>query len=174
MRRHPSSLLIASAAALLTIVCLQAESGDPLAPLRFLVGDWTAIESPAGERGRFTFTLGVQNHVIVRTNEAIYDATPQHPASRHDDLMVIYSENGSIKADYFDNEGHVIRYGVRSDGANRVVFVSDPNPREPRFRLTYTAAADGVLTGSFEIAAPGSGDAFKPYLSWKARRTKKS
>jgi hypothetical protein len=172
MRRHPSSLLIASATALLTIAGLHAQRGDPLAPLRFLVGDWAAIDSPAGERGSFTFRRGVQDHVIIRTNEAIYDATPQHPASRHDDLMVIYSENGSLKADYFDNESHVIRYAVRSDRANHVVFVSDPNPREPRFRLTYTAAGDGTLTGAFEIAAPGTPEAFKPYLSWHARRAK--
>jgi SAM-dependent methyltransferase len=145
---------------------------DEFGALRFLVGDWIAIDTPDGERGGFTFTLGVQNHVMVRTNEAIYDATPQHPASRHDDLMVIYSENGSLKADYFDNEGHVIRYAVRPDGANRVVFVSDPNPREPRFRLTYTAGADGVLTGAFDVAAPGAPDAFKPYLSWHARRSR--
>ena len=87
-----------------------------------------------------------------------------------DDLLVIYGDNGSLKADYFDSEAHVIRYLVDVRPPNAVVFVSDPNPREPRYRLTYTAAADGVLIGSFDIAAPGSPDAFKPYLSWKARK----
>ena len=51
-----------------------------------------------------------------------------------------------------------------------VVFVSDPSSREPRYRLTYSMSPDGVLLGSFELAPPGSPDAFKPYLSWKARR----
>ena len=148
-----------------------AQTTDQFGALAFLMGDWEAIDAPPGERGSFSFTLGVQNHVMVRTNSAIYDATPQHPASRHDDLMVIYREGDSIKADYFDNEGHVIRYTVHAMDPHRVVFVSDPNPREPRFRLTYAGASDGTLTGSFETAAPGT-DTFTPYLSWKAQKTR--
>jgi len=143
---------------------------DPLAPLRFLAGDWIAIDTPAGETGSFTFKLAVQDRVLVRSNEANYTATPERAASRHEDLLLIYSENGSLKADYFDSEGHVIRYAVQPRQPNAVVFLSDPGPREPRYRLTYTVASDGVLIGSFEIAPPGSPESFKPYLSWKARR----
>src|SRR4051794_33511311 len=82
---------------------------DPLSPLHFLVGDWRAIETAPGETGAFAFKLSVQDRVIIRTNEAVDAAHAQRPASRHDDLMVIYAEDGSLKADYFDNEGHVIR-----------------------------------------------------------------
>src|SRR5437764_11298026 len=78
---------------------------DSFAPLGFLLGEWRAIDTPAGETGAFAFTPAVQDRVIVRTNEANYAATAGRPASRHDDLLVIYSENGSLKADYFDNEG---------------------------------------------------------------------
>ena len=159
-------------AALLIVLVAHATRAqtDPLSPLRFLIGDWVAIDMPPGETGSFTFKPAADGHVIVRNNEANYAATAERAASRHDDLLVIYSENGSLKADYFDSEGHVIRYGVVSRMPNAVVLVSDPNPREPRYRLTYTTGAAGVLLGSFEIAAPGSPDAFKPYLSWKARR----
>jgi hypothetical protein len=143
--------------------------GDSIATLRFLIGDWQAIDTAPGETGSFTFKLAVQDHVVVRTNEAVYAATAERPASRHDDLLIIYGENGSLKADYFDNEGHVIRYALQPK-AQAVVFVSDPSPREPRYRLTYSMSPDGVLLGSFELAPPGSPDAFKPYLSWKARR----
>jgi hypothetical protein len=154
---------------------------DPLAPLRFLVGDWIAIDTPAGETGSFTFTLAVQDRVLVRTNEANYAATQERAASRHEDLLLIYSQDGSLKADYFDSEGHVIRYAVsafttslpKAAGPAKqprqptgVLFLSDPNPREPR----YILASDGVLGGSFEIAPTGSPESFKPYLSWKARR----
>lgn len=109
---------------------------------------------------------------MLRTNEATYAAASQRPASRHDDLMVIYSEGGSMKADYFDNEGHVIRYAVRLRGSNGVVFVSDAKPSEPRYRLSYEMGADGVLSGTFAIAAPGAPEAFTPYFSWSARKTK--
>jgi hypothetical protein len=155
------------------VFALSAGTGaqtDALSHLRFLVGDWRAVDTPAGETGAFTFKLAVQDHVIVRTNEASYAATADRPASRHDDLLVIFSENGSLKADYFDNEGHVIRYSVQTPAPNVAIFVSDASAREPRYRLTYRGAAHGALDGSFEIAPPGSPDAFKPYLSWKAER----
>ena len=43
---------------------------DGFAALRFLLGDWQAVDLPAGESGGFTFTLGVQDHVLIRTNRA--------------------------------------------------------------------------------------------------------
>ena len=149
---------------------MASAEADPFARLRFLLGDWQAIETPAGETGAFSFKLIVQDHVIMRTNEANYAATTDRPALRHEDLLVIYSENGSLKADYFDSESHVIRYAVETRGQNVVAFISEAGPREPKYRLTYRADPDGRLAGSFEIAPPGSPDAFKPYLSWKAQR----
>ncbi|PYR07189.1 MAG: hypothetical protein DMF99_23870 [Acidobacteria bacterium] len=158
-------------AAIVMVVVLTAPLGaDDLAQLKFLIGRWQAIDTAAGESGSFTFELAVQDHVMLRRNEAIYEATNRRPSSRHDDLMAIYSEGGSLKADYFDNEGHVIRYSVQPRGGNRVVFLSDAKTSEPRYRLSYSIGADGALTGTFEVAAPGSGDAFNPYLSWRARR----
>ena len=150
-------------------VVVRAET-DALSSLGFLIGDWQAVDTPPGESGAFTFKLAVQDHIMVRTNEATYAATAERPASRHDDLLVIYSERGSLRADYFDSEGHMIHYAVRPQNANVVVFVSDLSPNEPRYRLTYSAAADGVLRGSFEIASPAAPDTFKSYLSWKARK----
>src|SRR5499427_6609318 len=161
--------VLASLISCATCAPLTAQA-DPFASLRFLLGDWTAIDTPAGETGAFAFKLAVQDRVIVRTNEANYAATSGRPASRHDDLMVIYSENAALKAEYFDNEGHVIRYVVDTRVPNVVTFVSDPNAREPRYRLTYRAEPGGTLVGSFEVAPPGAPDAFKPYLSWKARK----
>jgi len=148
----------------------QPASRPDIASLRFLLGDWEAIDGPAGETGGFTFSLGVQNRVMTRTNYATYDARGGRPASRHDDLMVIYEEGGRLKADYFDNEQHVIRYLVEARGDRDVVFVSDSKPSDPRYRLSYTARDAGTLVGQFEIAAPGTPDAFKPYLSWTARK----
>jgi hypothetical protein len=75
--------------------------------MRRLLLDWQALETPAGESGAFTFKLTVRNHVMVWSNEAIYSATADRPASRHDDLLMFYSEAGALKADYFDNEGQI-------------------------------------------------------------------
>lgn len=150
-------------------------SGAPtatLAPLQFLVGEWEAVGTPPGESGGFGFSFAVQGRVLVRTNHADYAASDRGPASRHDDLMMIYAEGGAIKADYFDNEDHIIRYTAQVRGARDVTFVSEARASEPRYRLSYSMGGDGLLKGQFEIAPPGAPDAFTPYLAWTSRRLK--
>jgi len=156
--------------------CLVAASARPvqaagLKALEFLLGDWEAVGTSPGESGAFIFSLAVQEKVIVRTNYAQYPARDAQPATRHDDLMVIFPEDGALKADYFDSEQHVIRYVVTPHGPTEVVFVSEPRPSEPRYRLTYALGADKQLKGTFEIAPPGAAE-FKPYLTWSARKLK--
>jgi hypothetical protein len=162
--------LLACASLLLSVGATAAAQPESLSQLKFLLGEWEAVDTGPAEAGAFTFRLAVQDHLMVRTNQATYPATSDRPASRHDDLMVIYGENRALKAEYFDSEGHVIRYVVRSSASNVVVFISELSPGSPQYRLTYATTGDGLLTGRFEIAAPGAPDDFKPYLSWKARR----
>jgi hypothetical protein len=151
---------------------VSAQPKAPLSALEFLAGEWKAIGTPPGESGGFGFAFSVQGRVLVRTNHAVYAASDRGPASRHDDLMVIYAEGGAIKADYFDNEDHVIRYTAQVRGARDVVFVSDVTAGEPRYRLSYSMGADGLLKGLFEIAPPGAPAAFKSYLAWTSRKLK--
>jgi len=141
-----------------------------LTSLGFLIGDWTAVDTPPGESGEFTFSLGVQDRIMTRTNFANYAARDGRPASRHDDFMIIYGEGSELKADYFDSEQHVIRYVVQPRNDHEVVFASEAKPSEPRYRLSYTARSDGTLAGQFEVAPPGQPDGFKLYLSWMARK----
>ena len=148
----------------------QTPAADPLAPLRFLIGDWEAVNGAPGESGGFSFAPAVQNHVMMRTNYAVYEAASGRPASRHDDLMIIYGDVDTLKADYFDNEGHVIHYTVESKRANEVVFLATPTAKEPGYRLSYMLLPEGLLKGQFEVSPPGGRDAFKTYLTWSARR----
>jgi hypothetical protein len=145
----------------------------PIAPLRFLVGTWDSAGggAPGQANGTATFAPGLQDRVLIRTSFAEYPAAGDRPASRHDDLMVIYAVNDKdLRADYYDSEGHVIRYAVRSPGAGRASFLSDALPDAPRYRLTYDLRADGVLAGSFEVAPPGQPGAFTSYLTWESRK----
>jgi len=167
-RAQARGLLIAAVFA----VSAHAQARADLSALNFLLGDWDAISSAAGESGAFNFTLALQDRVIIRTNYAKYPAQDGKPATRHDDLMVIFVEGNVLKANYFDSEQHVIRYTIDTRGPGDVVFVSEAPAGEPRYRLSYTLAASGQLKGSFEIAAPGSPDDFKPMLAWTARRLK--
>jgi hypothetical protein len=85
--------------------------------------------------------------------------------------MVLYSsEPGELRADYYDSEGHVIRYTGNTPSAGELTLVSDVVSGAPRFRLSYRLRANGVLEGRFEIAPPGKPESFGPYLTWTARR----
>jgi hypothetical protein len=85
--------------------------------------------------------------------------------------MVLYAtEAGAIRADYYDSEGHVVRYTGTISGSGQLTLVSEPTTGAPRFRLSYKLQPDGILDGRFEIAAPGEPVAFRPYLSWTSRR----
>jgi hypothetical protein len=153
-------------------VSAQAQSRAELSALDFLLGDWDAIELPAGESGAFNFSLAVQDRIIIRTNYAKYPARDGKPATRHDDLMVIFVEGDALKADYFDSEQHVIHYVMQSRAPKDVVFVSQAKAGEPRYRLSYTLMANGQLKGTFEIASSEGSDDFKPLLAWTARKLK--
>jgi len=159
-----------SLALIVSTATARGENPATLASFQFLLGQWEGIGDQAGATGGFTFALEVQDRIIVRTNYSNTPATAGKPASRHDDLMVIYIDAGVVKADYFDSEDHVIRY-VAEARSGEVMFLSEIKPSEPRYRLTYTRASE-TLIGKFEVAPPGKPDSFSPYLSWTARKVK--
>jgi hypothetical protein len=147
-------------------------AGDPLAVAAPLVGRWEADADPRapGVTGWTVFERAAQGHALVRKNHAAYPATRERPASVHDDVMLLFSENGQLRAEYVDNEGHVIRYLVQAPDASTLVFVSEAAPG-PRFRLTYTWPSKDRLDLSFEIAPPGPSAEFKPYIQARLHRS---
>lgn len=158
---------------ILVAASVTAEAPKQLEPLAFLLGEWGASGSgsPGAGVGSATFARGLQDRVIIRTSYAEYPAQDTRPASRHDDLMVIYASDGDgVRADYYDNEGHVIRYSVTVSAAGEAFFVSDIVQGAPRFRLSYKLGSDDLLKGEFAIAPPGKPDAFTPYLVWESRK----
>ena len=153
-------------------VAVRAEAPAPLAPFHFLLGDWEGIGDQGGATGGFTFAPGAQDRVIVRTNHSNTPPSGGRAASRHDDLMVMYVEAGLVKAEYFDSEGHVIRYVAAETHPGEVVFLSEIKATEPRYRLTYTQASATTVNGRFDVAPSGKPEAFAPFLSWSARKVK--
>ena len=162
--------LVASAA----VASAQTAVPRDLEPLGFLIGNWGGAGSgqPGQAAGTAEFSRSLQDRVIVRTSFAEYPAAEGRPASRHDDLMIIYAgATGVLRADYWDNEGHLIRYAVHTPAPGKAVFLSDGVSGEPRYRLTYEIDPSGTLKGEFAIAPPGTPEAFKPYLNWTSRKT---
>jgi hypothetical protein len=169
MRR--TLLLLALPLVVVLAASAQQSAPDPFAPLSFLVGDWGGEgggQPGQASAGRATFEYQLQKHAIVRKSFSEYPATKDRSASRHEDLMVIFEEGGVLKATYWDNEGHVIRYVVTSPVSGEVVFLSEAAPG-PRFRLTYTKVSDKQHTVVFEMARPGS-EKFEKYVEGKAVR----
>jgi hypothetical protein len=156
---------------------LKAQSQTPISwsAFKFLIGEWVGegTGAPGEGTGGFTFSYDLQNTVLVRTNYANYPATKDRPAFTHNDLMIVYQEEGKPRAIYFDNEQHVINYAVTvSSDSNSIVFLSDPVPSTPRFRLTNAKAGTDKIRITFEIAQPGKPESFTRYIEAVARRKK--
>jgi hypothetical protein len=130
-------------------------AGDDWGPAQFLVGRWIGEGSgqPGQGTGAFSFTPDLQGKILVRKSFAEYPAASGRPASRHDDLTIIYHDD-PLRAIYFDSEGHTIRYTLKPADKG-VVFTTDGAPKEMRYRLTYTSTGANTLKLKFEIAPPG-------------------
>jgi len=168
----------ASACLLVMLIACPAAAQERKAPSpwdawAFLVGTWESVGKPEEGQGRFSLEPALDGKVLIRKNVTELPATKERPGGRHEDLMIVSPgpTAGAYAASYWDNEGHAIAYRaeVASDGRS-ATFVTDAAAPGPRFRLTYLAGADGVLTIRFEIAPPGKPDAFKVYLEGHARR----
>ncbi len=173
-------VLIAASAAYMKVKAQESELSpvpnkeDKWAQYRFLLGDWVADNGGKPELGTgdFSFKLDLNDNIMVRKNHAEYPATKDKPASKHDDLMIMYfTGRGPIRATYWDNEGHVINYSAALlPNMKTLQFLSDVTQDAPRFRLTYVPQDDGSLKISFDIAPPGSAEMFKTYLTGTAKK----
>ncbi len=151
------------------------QQGDAWAAYRFLIGTWTGEGQgqPGDTTGTATFQLDLDNRILVRTSRVAVPASGQRPASTHQDLMVVFrsAPGQPVRAIYWDNEDHTIEYDatVSPDGKT-VTFVSKASASAPRFRLVYTQIDASHVDVKFEMAPPGSPDAFKVYTRGVTRK----
>jgi len=147
---------------------------DVWTPLRFLVGTWEAKTiggfAQAQAHAGYAFRLELRDHILARHSRSGACIAPDDLECQHNDLLYIYPavSGPGLEADYFDNEGHVIRYAVSTPKPGTAIFLSDPALPGPQYRLTYVLV-DGVMSGKFEIKMPGAGD-FLTYLEWNGKR----
>jgi hypothetical protein len=151
---------------------LAAEIPEAWKPFQFLIGDWVGSGSgkPGEGSGEFSLKFDLDQKVLIRRNRNQLAPTAKQPAGAvHEDLMIIYRQpgNGAFRADYFDNEGHVIHYAITL-GEHSAVFESDEPGNATRFKLSYDLKSDGVLSIDFAIAGPGK--PFQTYVSGTVRR----
>jgi hypothetical protein len=157
---------------ILGFACLLAQPAtDPRwAPLAFLIGEWVGEGGggPGQGTGEFSFQPDLGGAILIRKNVSRYPATKDKPAYSHTDLLIVDS---TLRAIYFDDEGHTIHYAVEPlpDGKG-VQFLSDAVATQPRYRLTYRKTGDDQVAIRFEIAPPGKPEAFSTYIEATARR----
>ena len=165
------TLTIIACLGLAPALVASAAPDDPWGVLRALLGDWTG--EGGGKPGEstsasFSFAFDLGDRIVVRKSHSEYAPKPgERQGIVHDDLMVVYPAGAGMKAIYFDNEGHVIEYGV-TFATERVVFETDAAAPGPRFKLEYSQRGRDALAIAFFIAPPGG--AYQPYVSGTAHR----
>ncbi len=169
-----TTLTIVVVLAMMWAAAAQETKAPSWEPWKFLLGDWVAEEAGGApgqaSGGGSTFRTELGGRVLLRTNRAEYPATKEHAAFVHEDLMVVYAETGGrVRADYWDNEGHLIHYTATADGQS-ARFLSDEITSQPRYRLTYVRAGENRLKVTFEIAPPGKPNEFRKYVEGTVRR----
>lgn len=138
----------------------------------WLMGEWIGEGSgqPGQGGGVFSFSLDLENKILVRKSHSEYPAKDNKPAVIHDDLMVVYLDyTGSpSKAIYFDNEGHTINYEI-SYSDKSIVLTSNKIPNVPIFRLTYSLLDINIVDTKFEMSQDG--EKFITYIEGKSKKT---
>jgi hypothetical protein len=162
-----STAILAGLVAMTLASAASAQTLKPeLAGVGFLVGDWSTgqgkVADPGGTstgRSRIEWVAG--GAVLLRRDHTeLFDASGK-PAGGFDQIMMIYPEAGTLRADYADGT-HVIHYVTASvEAGHSVTLSSAVRPDAPTFRLTYTLRTPTTLDVAFSMAPPGS-DAFRP------------
>jgi len=173
-RSLPFILTILVASLLLSVTARgQAQAAsDPWQSLRFLMGTWdaktTSGTAAAQSNGIYSFGLELKDHILARHSSSGACKAPADFNCDHSDLLYLFLDHQSIKAIYFDNEGHVIHYSVSTPTPASVVFLSDSSLPGPQFRLAYERS-QSILSGKFQMKMPGQSE-FTSYLEWSGNR----
>ena len=170
MKTSYVAVLAATLAASLATNAQSASKSNPLDSLAFLQGTWKANTNTSGSSGgaasgTYTFALDLNGHALQRTSSVDKCSGPNSFDCQHHDQLTVYADTtGALAAFYIDSEGQVIQYTVATSDATTAAFTSEGPAAAPHFKLVYHLE-NGVMTGKFQGAAPGSTQ-FHSYLEW--------
>lgn len=157
----------------LAVCCLSASHAAPdpagsWGDWKGLIGDWVSDDGPGGT---FSFAPELDGKVLVRRNQAELPAANGRPAVNHKDLLILYPEAGAVRGEYWDNEGHVIRYrGALAADKGVLSLTSEAAANAPTFRLSYVLEEKAKVMVRFAIAPPDHPDQFKTYVEGRCHR----
>ena len=135
------------------------------------MGEWVGEGSgqPGQGEGTFSFNHDLNKNILVRRSHSEYPATENNPATIHDDLLIVYSDENKMpsKAIYFDNERHTINYSI-SYAETSIILTSNRAQGGPVYRLTYLKLDDETANIKFEMSQDGQ--TYKTYIEGKSKK----
>ena len=167
MKMLRCSVVFATALCWASAVFAQAPLKPDLAGLGFLVGQWKSNDGKVADtdgtsNGTSTISIEADGTALLRRDHTeTFDAKGKS-SSGFDQIMTIYSENGTVHADYVDGEGHVIHYASATVVAGKSVTFDSAPGAGPAFRLVYELQAPATLAVSFGMTQSGQ---FHPIAS---------
>jgi hypothetical protein len=153
-------LAVALTAAASAAVAQPSKLKPELAGIGFLVGDWTngagkVADTGDTDRGGSKITVEADGAALLRSDHTeTFDAHGKPTGAFHQ-IMLIYPEAGTLRADYGDGEGHVIHYTSAAVTPGHAVTFTSPAAAAPGFQLTYTLTGQGDLHVDFGMLPPG-------------------
>lgn len=136
-----------------------------LAGVAFLAGHWDAgvgkVADTGGTSKGFTdITVEANGTALLSKGYTdLFDAKGA-PAGQYFQILLIYPENGTLRADYLDGV-HVIHYTHAAVTPGKSVTLSSSPGDGPIFQLTYNLQAPDALAVTFGTIPPGEA-AFRP------------
>jgi hypothetical protein len=157
-------LALACLAASILLAQAPAPKADPLAPLRFLTGEWLGTAS--GEPGEGTavrrYETILKDRFIEEHNTSTYPPQEKNKAGevhQHQSLFSYDKARKTVLFRQFHQEGFVLTYALNPvlSTASRLVFDSEQLENVPstwKARETYVLISQDEFTETFEIAQP--------------------
>lgn len=153
-------------AAVIIAVCLaspalsQTALKPDLAGVGFLVGHWTSDDGKVADTGQTSkgsslITVEANGEALLRRDHTDLFGAKGAAAGGFDQIMLIYPDGGSLRADYTDGV-HVIHYAsVAVMAGKSVTFTSAPQMSAPTFQLRYEMQTPNVIAVTFAMIPPG-------------------
>ena len=147
-----------------------------LAPVAFLVGTWVSGEGKVADtggksKGGSMMTVESDGSAILRRDHTETFDRAGKPAGSFHQTMLIYPDDGGLKADYVDGEGHAIHYISATVTPGKSVTFTSAAGQGPVFRLTYESQSPDVLAITFGMTPPGQSE-FRPIATGTLKRAK--
>jgi hypothetical protein len=165
---------ICMAVCLASAAMAQTTLKPDLGGLGFLVGHWSngvgkVADIGGTSKGSSVISVEANGEALLRRDHTdVFDARGK-PAESFDQIMLIYPEGGTIRADYTDGR-HVIHYPAATVISGKsATFTSARQAGAPVYRLTYDLQATDTLAVSFAMMPPGQ-SSFIPIATGTLKR----